>query len=433
MLIDQKKGVFALVDCNNFFASCEKLFNPAVSAKPVAVLSNNDGCIIARCDRVKKLGIPMGAPVFKYQKLITDNQVQLFSSNYKLYADMSSRFNHCLSMLCSQVEIYSIDEAFIYIDTSNLSDQFLYSYFQDIYDKIEKWIGIPISIGIAKTKTLAKLASEIAKNQQRSRIFHFNEVCLRSNILARFPAGEIWGIGRKNENKFKLLGINNAMQVRDMDPKLARKVFSVIGERLIYELRGVSCLDIEDIESSKNITASRSFPSDIADIEIIGEAVASFIAKAARKLRRQNLVCSNVGVFLKSNRFKRSNNRGQYYCNSKIVNLDFPTNDNIQLVKLAKKILKEIYNPIYAYKKAGIMLLTTSSINYQNQSLLGANTNDAHSKLFEVIDNINNKYNKELISLLAQGVKNTKKNWASKCDKKSFEYTTNWAEIPIAN
>ena len=246
--------IFALIDCNNFYASCERVFNPSLRNKPVVVLSNNDGCVIARSNEAKSLNIPMGAPFFKCKKLIADNQVHVFSSNYTYYGNMSDRVMRSISMLVPNMEVYSIDESFFRLD--NLAEKDVTQFCCNIRNKINQWLSLPTSIGISSTKTLSKIANHIAK-KTTSGVFDLRDENLQTEILSQLPLQEIWGISTGSADKLHKIGINNARSLRDADAKLVRKVLGIVGERIVYELRGISCLEIQEIERKKNLVGER--------------------------------------------------------------------------------------------------------------------------------------------------------------------------------
>ena len=292
-------NAFALIDCNNFYASTERVFNPKLHKKPVVVLSNNDGCVIARSEEAKQIGVTMGAPLFKVKNLLDENRAEIFSSNYELYGDMSARVMENLRSFSPEVEIYSIDEAFLGFDTKH--DDFNEIGF-NIREKIKKWTGIPVSVGIAETKTLAKLANRFAKKTDG--ISNLYRSPFVEDALRITPVKDLWGIGRASVEKLENCGVKNAFDLREMDLRHARKMLTVVGARLVLELRGVSCLPLELVPPpKKSITCSRSFGQAVENYEIVREAVAFFLARAAEKLRKHNLAANAVTVFIGTDRF----------------------------------------------------------------------------------------------------------------------------------
>jgi DNA polymerase V len=310
--------IFAIVDCNNFYVSCERLFNPKLKNKSVAVLSNNDGIIIARSDEVKSLGIPMGAPLFKYKEIIRENKVTLFSSNYSLYGDMSWRVMETLKTFTDNIEIYSIDEAFLEISSLAIHDYVKFG--QEIREKVRKWTGIPVSVGIARTKTLAKLANRLAKKDKTN-----NGVCvlLSPDIdkeLTKIEIGDVWGVGFRNAPKLKKIGINTALDLKNSDPKIIRKKYSVLLERTSLELNGISCIPINQSPAPKqSIASTRSFGRYITSLEEMEQALSTYVARAMAKLRRQKSIVGAFMIFIRTNYRSKIHHQ---YSNSLVTKLN---------------------------------------------------------------------------------------------------------------
>lgn len=408
--------IFALIDCNNFYASCERVFNPCLENKPIVVLSNNDGCVIARSNEAKKLGIPMGAPYYKWQEFCLENNVHAFSSNYALYGDISNRVMTTLQLLADKVELYSIDEAFIQIETiSNHAELLNYGlYLRRI---IKAWTGIPVSVGLAQTKTLAKIANHIAKKRTDSGVYIYNPTI---NILETFPIEDIWGVGNRISHRLKKCGIQTAKDLRDSNEKHLRSLFSVVLEKTILELRGISCLPLEDVKPRKEIMCSRSFGKKVNLLSELEEAISFYATTACVKLRKQNSLTSMINIFLNTNHFSTSDAQ---YSNNITLNLNEPTCDTRLIIKNALKGLSIIYKQGFKYQKAGIMLMNLVPNTFQQSSLLPSASN---SELMSVIDNINSRLGKNTLFFCAEGFN---KKWSLKSEKRSPRYTTRWNEI----
>ncbi len=417
----RQERIFALVDCNNFFCSCERVFRPDLRNKPVVVLSNNDGCIVARSQEVKDLGVPMAAPYFKYKEVLTKNKVRVFSSNYQLYGDISNRVMSLLKEFSDEIEFYSIDEAFLRLD--NIVSINYEKYAKEIRQKIIKCTDIPVSIGIGKTKTLAKIANDIAK-KSNSGVFVMLNDKLKDEVLKQTKVEDIWGVGFKTAQKLKLSSIQSAYQLMVKDTMWMRKYYKVTGEKIVRELNNISCFEIEDFKPKKNIVCSRSFGYLVQDQEILKQILANYAVKACQKMRQQKSRAQGLAVFLKTNKFKTSD---QQYKNIMIKGFDFATNDSSKIIKIAFQVLEEIFKKGYNYHKCGIILLDLISQDYEQGNLFANNDqNSKNEKLMKIIDIINHNYGKEAIFLAAQGIK---RGWSLKCDHRSPRYTTNWNEL----
>ena len=369
--------VFALVDCNNFYASCEKLFNPKIRNRPVVVLSNNDGCVVARSAEVKALGVPMGVPWFKLQDEAKRYGIVAFSSNYALYADLSNRVVEVLSAFSPNIEVYSIDESFLELSGFEGQEGGLAGYGAEMKQRIADWLGLAVCVGIGSSKTLAKLANHCAKK----RLAGSNGVCdfttmaptLMSELFEKIEVGEVWGIGRKISAQLEVMGINTVRQLRDADAETIRTQFSVVVERTVRELRGVSCLDMQEVVPEKQqIMSSRSFGQLVYDLIELEEVVASYVAKAAEKLRNQKSLAGTVQVYIRTNVFKQE---APQYQRALTVPLPNATADTRVLTCWALRVLRRIYRPGYGYHKAGIML--SNIVPAANQSAL-QNAINAH-------------------------------------------------------
>ncbi len=421
--------VFALVDCNNFYASCERVFHPFLRQRPIVVLSNNDGCIIARSNEAKQLGIPMGAPLFKYKKLIRDNNVTVFSSNYQLYGDMSARVMQSIKRFVNNIEVYSIDEAFLCLDEFK-ADQ-LVSVGIEIRSKILKWTGMPTSIGIASTKTLSKIANVIAKKKGESGVFDMTNHQNHAELLAEMAVESVWGISQRWGQKMRRLGIGTVLQLRDADPGIIRQRMGVAVERIVYELRGISCIPLTRQKKKKSIISSRSFGKPLTQLKPIEEALCSYVARAGEKLRRQGSKAKKLSVFLTTNPF---NQRQPYYRNHDELVLDVAVSDTGLMIKYAKGILSKLYIKGYEYKKCGIILSDFSDESFHQRPLFD-NDESPHKSvrrahLMTVIDKINQSMGPKMIYSAAEGTTNT---WAMQSNQRSPSYTTNWSDLPVVS
>ena len=415
--------MFGLADCNNFYASCERVFNPSLNGKPVVVLSNNDGCVIARSNEAKEIGIPMGAPVFKIKEIIEKNNVSVFSSNYTLYGDMSHRVMTCLQKFAPEVEIYSIDEAFLHFDGMQLFN--LEEYATQITKTVKRNTGIPLSIGIAHTKTLAKVANHIAKKSKiKTGAFVIADEQQRIEALRNFEVEKIWGVGRQYAKFLKNAGINTALDFTECNRDWVKKNLTVMGLRMWEELRGMPCHDIEPIpENKKTICTSRSFGNMIEDVATIEQAVSTYAARCAAKLRRQKSAAKMLLVFLHTNRFR--NDLPQYGKNI-VIELPVSTNSTIELIKYAKIGLNAIFKKGYKYKKAGVIVSEIVPANYIQTNLFYNINHQKHNELMIAMDNINNAYGRDTVRLGAQGYS---KRWKLRQEKLSNSFTTRFDEI----
>ncbi len=409
-------SLFALLDCNNFYASCERAFNPSLENKPVVVLSNNDGCIIARSNEAKKLGIPMGAPFFKWEKLCRMQKVKVFSSNYELYGDMSRRVMTLLKEYCPTVEIYSIDEAFLLLN--NFTQAHALEFAKKLKQMVHAHTGLPVSIGIGPTKTLAKIANYIAKTELDSGVY----LLTNSETLTNYPVEKIWGIGRNLAIKLKQLNIYTADELYRADASLLRSKFSVTVEKIVYELRGKSCLSLEAIQSRKQIISSRSFRKAVTSLTEIEEALSHYTAIACTKLRKQKSVASAVAVFLHTNFFRK--NEPQYE-NSNYFPFPIPTADTGYIIRTVKKCAKYLFKKEYRYHKAGIILLDILPASLRQLDLLSEHP-ERKDALMKTVDYINTTFGKDTIFHCAEGIK---REWQIKSEHRSPRYTTQWDEL----
>ncbi len=407
----------ALVDCNSFYVSCERLFNPRIRKKPVVVLSNNDGCIISRSNEAKSLGIKMGEPYFKARDIILKNKVEVFSSNYSLYGDLSRRVMRTLKRFNSDIEVYSIDEAFM--DLSNYTDTEVESVGREIRQTVLKWTGIPTSIGIAKTKTLSKVANHIAKKKQ-SGVTSLIGIENLDPILEKVEINDVWGVGRQLTKFYQKNGIYNAKQLKNKSNTWIKKSSNVLSSRTAMELRGVPCIDIETTQTKrKSCVVSRSFGKRIETFQELKEAVANYCLNASEKIRSESLVAKAITVFVRTSPFQR--NFG-YYSNSKTVDFPIATNNSIETVKTAVASLESIFKNGYRYQKAGVMLTGLSNADGK-KNLFSSEKDEKINSLMRSMDNTNYRYGRATLSLASAGVHkkwNMRRQYSSKIDTADF-------------
>jgi len=411
--------MIALVDCNNFYASCERVFNPKTEDKPVIVLSNNDGCVIARSNEAKALGIKMGDPAFKLKNLIKKYNINIFSTNFALYGDLSKRVMNVMSSEVDKIEIYSIDEAFL-----DFTDYASKERGVAIKKKVQQWTGIPVSVGIAPTKVLAKVAGHIAKKHTKSGVFMFDDECLIKRALNVFKVEDLWGIGRKNAKKLKAVGIHTALQFRECDSNWIRRKLSINGVRLQKELYGEVCYPLDLTRKRKqNICTARSFGTDIKELSKLKEAIGSYANTCATKLRKEKSCCTSISVFLSTNPFKL---QAKQYNPYKVIQLDVPTNDSMEIVKIAIKVLKSIYRGDCTYKKAGVIVGRIVTQEKTQLSLFDSLDREKRKRINVTVDKINAIMGKNKVKLAVQG--NSRK-WKLKQEKLSPCYTTRFTDI----
>lgn len=413
---------FVLADCNNFYVSCERLFNPKLEGRPVIVLSNNDGCIVARSQEAKQLGFKMGEPYFKVKDFCRRMGVAVYSSNYQLYGDISQRVMCILSGMAEEIEIYSIDESFLqYFD---IASDVLEVNCCEIRRIVKKWTGIPISLGIAPTKTLAKVAADYAK-KNKAGVFNLSLPEIQKKILQDYPIEEIWGIGSRWKEKLYILGIRTAWEFREMDPVVIRRKMGVVGERMLWELRGISCLRLEEAVPKKSITCSRSFGKVVTESSELAEALSNYVNTACIKLRQQSSCAQAMCVFTESV-FDSQTGARRY--NSAAASFSMPTYDTPQIITKAKQCLMQLYRKGEQYKKCGIILLDLiSEANIVPDLFLGG-IDPKRSALMYAVDGINAKFGKNILFYGAMGVQQT---WKMRSDKRSSYNTTSWKCLPI--
>jgi len=411
----------ALIDCNNFYASCERIFNPKLMGRPIVVLSNNDGCIITRSTEAKKLGIKMGEPYFKAKKIIDKNNVKVFSSNYSLYGDISQRVMETLARFSSDIEIYSIDEAFLGLN--GFENYELSTYCSYIRRIIKQWVGIPVSIGVSSTKTLSKIANNLAKKNKE-----YDGVCILkswfdiSEALKLTSIEDIWGIGRRLSVFLQKHNINTAYDFIQLDKGWVRKNMGVVGEKTFLELCGVSCIELDLIPSDKkSCCVSRSFSKPIEKINDLEESVSSYGTRVTEKIREEGLIAETMSVFVMTNYFNR---KEKQYSNSIKLQLPYPTNNSIKIVKRALEGVRKIYRKGYRYKKAGVILYGLTRAN-QTRGLLDYDRENSDS-IMNTMDRINERYGNSAIRLASEGIK---KSWRMRRENVSPCYTTRFDDL----
>jgi DNA polymerase V len=411
---------FALVDGNNFYVSCERVFNARLHGKPVVVLSNNDGCVVARSEEAKALGIGMGNPAFQCEAIFKKHNIQIFSSNYALYANMSHRVVEVLSQFAPRLEVYSIDEAFLELpDFSNLT-----AYARGIRKTVHQWTGIPVGIGIGPTKTLAKVANRVAKKTPRLKgVFDLATCPSLADLLGTFPVENVWGIGPERTAFLNRHGIETALQLRDASDQWIKKHLTMTGLRTVLELRGISCIPLEEAPPpKKSVTCSRSFGRSVTSQVELREALALYVSRAAEKLRKGGLAAGVVQVFIQTSRF-----RDGHYSNSGTARPSIATNFTPELVTIAHHILDQIYRPGLAYVKAGVIYTELSSARQVQLSLFDApEVLEKRRSLMTAMDALNQKLGKHSIHVASMG---TRRGWMMRQEKKSPAYTTQWEEL----
>ena len=416
--------MFALADCNNFFVSCERVFRPDLQGKPVIVLSSNDGCAVARSNEAKALGIKMGAPLFKIRDIVKKHNVAVFSGNMALYGDMSQRVRWVLEEYAPSVEVYSIDECFL--DLRGMTNIDFDAYAKEISAQCWRQTSIPVSVGIAPTKTLAKIASKLCKQYPKLRggcYMHRPQDI--EKVLRKFPIEDVWGIGRKSVQKLHDRGIRTAYEFTQMNEGVVRSLMGIVGIRTWKELQGISCIEFEDgFEAKQSICVSRSFSSEIYDVNELQEQVANFASSMAEKLRRQRCVAGEMVVFAYTNRFKES--LPQIYSNS-LVTFTTPTSDQRTIVAQAVNAIQKIFNEGYGYKKAGVIaskIIPEGEVMHSLfEDTLAA---EREHKITSALDAINSTFGKGTIKLAVQGSGKIK----TSSDNQSPHYTTKWSDIP---
>ncbi|MFC7297901.1 Y-family DNA polymerase [Herminiimonas aquatilis] len=415
----------ALIDANNFYCRCQQIFRPDLERdkKVIVVLSNNDGCVVARSAEAKTLGIKMGAPWFELKELASKHGIVAFSSNYALYADMSNRLMSILGTFSPIQEVYSIDECFL--DLTGFTDIKERAY--AMRAQVSKWTGLVVCVGVGPTKTLAKLANHVAKKHPKSKgVFNFNALSAaqESNVLSHLEVGDVWGIGRRQSVKLYAMGIETVLQLRDADPASMRAKFGVVMEKTIRELRGEECIGIEEVAPAKQqIVSSRSFGNPVVLIADLADAIAHFVTNAAGKLRAQNSIAGLLQVFIMTDRFRED--RPQYNPTVAIP-LPVATADTMKIAGYAMQGLQQIFKEGFQYKKAGVILGDIGPEHIIQTDLFAAQEDGCSASIMATMDEINAKYGRGTLKISNDGARNA---WGMRADNKSPHYTTNWDEI----
>lgn len=413
----------ALVDCNNFYVSAERLFRPDLAHRPVIVLSNNDGCIVSRSQEAKALGFRMGGPFFKARALVKQHDVAVFSSNYALYADLSNRVMAILGQFTPVQEVYSIDESFL--DLTGFAD--IAERCKAIRERVAQQTSIPVCVGVGPSKTLAKLMNFMAKHHPRSQgVFNYHLLTMRQqeSVLEHIAVSEVWGIGRRLAAALSGLGIHTVLDLRETDISMMRARFGVVMEKTIRELRGEACIDLEEVDPPRQqIISSRSFGQPVTEMSVLQEALAHFVSNAAVKLRRQASKAGLLQVFIMTGRHRP----GPQYTPSITLPLLRPSDDTRTLQRAAMRGLESIYQPGYAYCKAGVMLGEIAPAS-QEQNDLFATTSESPSPAMAVMDQLNARFGRGTVRLSQDGMTNA---WKMRQERKSPSYTTNVAELPL--
>jgi DNA polymerase V len=414
--------MFALIDCNNFYASCERVFRPDLNGKPIVVLSNNDGCVIARSNEAKALGIPMGAPAFEYEAVFKQHKIHVFSANFPLYGDLSHRVMTLLGEFSPEIEIYSIDEAFLKLIGFDYFD--LQAYGNEMLQRVTKGTGVPISVGIAPTKALAKVANRIAKKypKETKGTYIIDTEEKRLKALKWLAVEDIWGIGRKHAARLRLQGVKTALDFTQLSDAWVQKSMSIVGLRLKRDLEGKPTLDLEALKVKKNIATTRSFEKTLTELDQLKERVATFAVTAAEKLRKQKSCCKAICVFVHTNGFRQDLPQ---YAQNTLAKLPYPTNSSIELAQFAQQALERIYRKGFQYKKAGVILLDILPENQVQQSLF-ENSNPKHISLMQTLDDLNQRFGQQKIKLAVQDQKRV---WKMKQEKLSPRYTTSLKDV----
>jgi DNA polymerase V len=420
------KNLYFLVDCNNFYVSCERVFRPRLWKRPVVVLSNNDGNVVALSNEAKELGLlPFGAPFFKVRQMLRRHGIAVFSSNYTLYGDMSRRVMECLSEFTPEMEVYSIDEAFLFFRGLAVDPA---EYGRRILERVKQWTGIPVTIGIAPTKTLAKLACKMGKREAACRgILELTDPVRTEALLDLADAGDVWGVGHQYRNLLQRNGIRTARELRDAPDKWVQRNMTITGLRTVWELRGVPCIPLDELPAAKKgIVSSRSFGRPAENLEDLREAIAAYVSRAAEKLRLQRSVAGSIAVFVSTNRFKENEPQ---YSNGIACRFPVPLSYTPRLIHAALRLLDLIYRKGYRYKKAGVMLYEIMQQGDAQLDLFSRfHDTDRTRRLMRTIDGVNRNRGRDTLYFAAEGIA---KPWQMRRSFLSERYTTHWAEIPV--
>jgi DNA polymerase V len=416
--------VFGLIDCNNFYVSCERVFRPDLEGKPVIVLSNNDGCCVARSQEVKKLGVRMGDPVFKIRDLIKRENITLFSSNYAYYGDVSHRVVQTLGTMVPTIENYSIDESFL--NLGEFSEREVEPLARELRERVHRWVGIPTCVGIAPTKTLAKVANFIAKKRPQYRgVCDLRSSRVRAELLSTVPADEVWGIGSASAVKLAKIGVQTAADLAALDPDNARALLTVTGGRTVYELRGISCLPLELMEPTrKGIAVTRSFGAPVTSWQEMREAIASYATRAAEKMRRYKVAAENIFVFMHTNTF----NNDPFYSNGASARFAETTNDTGEVVALAVRLGERLWRDGFRYSKCGVIITELLPETIRQPALWGELDRDRREQAWKVMDKLNATLGRDTVRILGAGPKDAA--WKLRAEHRSPRWTTRWEELP---
>lgn len=420
----------AMVDCNNFYASCERVFDPSLEGRPVVVLSNNDGCVVARSEEAKALGVGMGEPAFRRERFFRDHGVRVFSSNYALYGDMSARVRRVLNRFSPEIEHYSIDESFLRLRSGSGGLPELLDQARRIRAEVRRWTGIPVCVGLARTKTLAKVANRLAKLDSDGRgVRLLLDEAEIDAALAGLEPGRIWGVGRGSVRRLAALGVRTALDFKRLDADRARRLFTVRGLHTVLELRGIPCLDLESAPPpARSVTCSRSFGVRISRLESLEEALSAYVQRAGEKLRRRGLLARAVQVFLETNRFADDPQHEAAAC----LPLETPTAYTPLLLDTALRLLRGIHREGYKYQKTGVHLLDLVPERGRQCSLLEPDCGELERRraLMRVVDRVNARYDRDTLRLAASGAGDGE--WRMRREHLSPRYTTCWGELPVA-
>ena len=419
----------ALVDCNNFYVSCERVFNPALEGRPVVVLSNNDGCVVARSAEVKALGVKMGQPWFQLKDLAQRHGIVAYSSNYTLYADMSNRVMEILAGFSPRQEVYSIDECFLELTGMEAEH---HAYARRMRQRIKQWTGLPVCVGIGPSKTLAKLANHVAKKFSAfDGVCDFNQLsrAAQDELLAQIAVGEVWGVGPRLSTHLQAQGIATVHALRDADAAALRRQYSVVLEKTVRELNGVACLDLEEMAPPKQqIISSRTFGSYVTDVVGLQEAATLYLRRAVEKLRSQGSLAGSVHVYIRTNPHKQG---APQHCQEMTIPLPEATDDLMRLARVARWGVKRLYRPGFEYQKVGVMLSELVPLGSRQGELFAppAPVSERSARLMHALDQINGKMGSGAVRLAGEGVA---QRWRTKSGNKSPGYTTVWSELPLA-
>ena len=415
--INNSKKKIALIDCNSFYVSCERLFNPKIQKIPVVVLSNNDGCVISRSTEAKRIGIKMGEPYFKVKELVKRNNVQIFSSNYALYGDISRRVMKVLKGFSDKIEIYSIDEAFI--DLTHVKNELAEEYGKKIRERVLKWTGIPTSVGISNTKTLSKVANHVAKKNKAGVVYLKDNI---DEVLKNFNISDVWGVGKQLSKLYLKNGIDNALKLKNISNSWVKKSTNVLGAKTVMELRGIPCIQLDTEEAKrKSCCVSRSFGKKVESLEKLKESITTHCLNAAEKIRNDKQTTRSITVFIRTSPFDKNR---KYYSNSLTIDLPIATNNSLELVKTAIEALKRIYKYGYFYQKAGVILSKLNEVGEKELNLLTPILEKKSQKLMKAMDLTNSKYGRNVISVAQAGINNSwkmRREHSSKIDTASFD------------